>query len=163
MHPQRILVLGDFEGFEPDNGEVSSYEDLVSDMQGSSDEEEVVEIVTVAELAKGIVHSIPGPGNHTLVNKNCSLQKGGIAPWGMLLVGRVKEKLVQLGTPKKESLPNPPRQKRLFEELSSHANDSAKRVCLAKTVVDPESDCLLTPVEPSQDIVMNPPKKEWKK
>ena len=34
--------LSDFEGFEPDNGEVSSYEDLVSDMQGSSDEEEKV-------------------------------------------------------------------------------------------------------------------------
>ena len=37
--------LSDFEGFEPNNSEVSSYEDLVSDMQGSSDEEEkVVEI-----------------------------------------------------------------------------------------------------------------------
>ena len=32
----------DFEGFEPDNGEVSSYEDLVSDMQGSSDKDEKV-------------------------------------------------------------------------------------------------------------------------
>ena len=33
---------------------------------------------------------------------------------------------------------------------------------MAQTAVDPESDCLLTRVEPSQDIVMNPPDKEWK-
>ena len=100
--------LSDFEGFEPDNGEVSSYEDLVSDMQGSSDEEE--KVVEICDCGRAHKRDCPLNTRHRKAysgKQKMQLRKGGIAPWVLLLVGRVKEKLMQLGAPKRESLPIP--------------------------------------------------------
>ena len=149
--------LSDFEGFEPDNGEVSSYEDLVSDMQGSSDEEE--KVVEICDCGRAHKRDCPLNPRHRKAysgKQKMQLTKRRDSSLGFAVSGKGKGKACAARRTQKRKPFNPPRRKRLFEDPSSRANGSAKRVCLAQTAVDPESDCLLTRVEPSQDIFYEP-------
>ena len=88
---------------------------------------------------------------------------------------RGKEKAVEGrdSSPEKKRAARPsfgkpyPLRKRLFVELSdspsSQTSPVSKRACTTPLrPVDQDSDCVVTQVEPFQDIVMNPPDREWK-
>ena len=150
----------DFEGFDLDDGEFSSSGEFYSDGVSSSDEE-------AAEICscKGKAHKRDCPLNprkKTVAREERNAKK----QLGVAVSRKGKGKAVTRRALSAEKTGRPPLrqpfQRRNKRKLVYPPSPVSKRACVAPLRVFQGSECVITLVEPCQDVVMNPPDRVWK-